>query len=545
MNISTRLLHQISYRLSRYGQQRFMRASHALKAAQLARFQNIMAVVSGSDSGYQRGLTLATSVEEFRQRVPLSDYEDWQNAINRQRSSGEFILTTETCQRYQPTSGSTAQIKWIPYTPEFLRELDQAINPWMADLYSRYPAIRKGRHYWSLSWVPGELRSVANSVNDDLQLLPWWKRLFMNRTMAVPQAVSLAPSSELSLFASLCYLCAARDLTLMSVWSPTFLLSLLEQLGQQRMAVAQVLEQGRWGEQQTSLGHLSAPRNRINAALLRNWNGRINATITRKLWPELALISAWDTSSSEPWARQLQQLFSHSDFQGKGLWATEGVVTIPYGQQYPLALESHFYEFENLANKQILFSWELEPGMQVRPVITTASGLLRYRTKDRLLVDGFINQCPTLRFISRLSGTDMVGEKMSPQAVLNIFSTLTAALPLQPVSLLAVPAEQGNHRPTYVLLASGGQELQTETQQRLEALLQEHFHYKLARELGQLNPARVIISDNAMATYTHLRLQCGAVAGNIKVEPLLLCPAASELLNTLPEDSPAESGAIA
>ncbi|MBU2038365.1 MAG: GH3 auxin-responsive promoter family protein, partial [Gammaproteobacteria bacterium] len=331
MNISTRLLHQISYRLSRYGQQRFMRASHALKAAQLARFQNIMAVVSGSDSGYQRGLTLATNVEEFRQRVPLSDYEDWQNAINRQRSSGEFILTTETCQRYQPTSGSTAQIKWIPYTPEFLRELDQAINPWMADLYSRYPAIRKGRHYWSLSWVPGELRSVANSVNDDLQLLPWWKRLFMNRTMAVPQAVSLAPSSELSLFASLCYLCAARDLTLMSVWSPTFLLSLLEQLGQQRMAVAQVLEQGRWGEQQTSLGHLSAPRNRINAALLRNWNGRINATITRKLWPELALISAWDTSSSEPWARQLQQLFSHSDFQGKGLWATEGVVTIPYG----------------------------------------------------------------------------------------------------------------------------------------------------------------------------------------------------------------------
>ncbi len=545
MNISVRLLHHISYRLSRYGQQRFIRATHALKTAQEECFQNIMAVVSGSDSGYQRGLTLATSIEEFRQRVPLSDYEDWQNAINRQRSSEEFILTTESCQRYQPTSGSTAQIKWIPYTPEFLRELDQAINPWMADLYSRYPAIRKGRHYWSLSWVPGELRSVASSVNDDLQLLPWWKRLFMNRTMAVPQAVSLAPTSELSLFASLCYLCAARDLTLMSVWSPTFLLSLLEQLGQQRMAVAQVLEQGRWGEQQISLGHLSAPRNRINAALLRNWNGRINATITRKLWPELALISAWDTSSSEPWARQLQQLFSHSDFQGKGLWATEGVVTIPYGQQYPLALESHFYEFENLANKQILFSWELEPGMQVRPVITTASGLLRYRTKDRLLVDGFINQCPTLRFISRLSGTDMVGEKMSPQAVLNIFSTLTAALPLQPVSLLAVPAEHSRHRATYVLLASGGQELQAETQQRLEALLQEHFHYKLARELGQLNPARVIISDNAMATYTHLRLQSGAVAGNIKVEPLLLCPAASELLDVIPEDNQKKNGAIA
>ena len=134
---------------------------------------------------------------------------------------------------------------------------------------------------------------------------------------------------------------------------------------------------------------------------------------------------------------------------------------------------------------------------------------------------------------------------MSPQAVLNIFSTLTTALPLQPVSLLAVPAEGGKQRPAYVLLASGGQKLQAETEQRLETLLQGHFHYQLARELGQLDPARVILSDNAITTYTQLRLRSGAVAGNIKVEPLLLCPAASELLNTLPEDSPAESGAIA
>ncbi|MCD8522390.1 MAG: GH3 auxin-responsive promoter family protein [Saccharospirillaceae bacterium] len=544
MNITTHLLHTISYRLSRNGQQRFLRATESLKTAQLARFQRIMAVVSGSDSGYQRGLTLATSVEEFRQRVPVTDYEDWHHAINQQRSSGECILTTELCQRYQPTSGSTAQMKWIPYPPEFLHELDQAINPWMADLYSRYPAIRKGRHYWSLSWVPGELRSAASSVNDDLQLLPWWKRLFMNRTMAVPQAVSLAPTSEQSLFASLCYLCAARDLTLMSVWSPTFLLSLLEQLAQQRMAVAQVLEQGKWSVQHQGLAHLTAPRSRFNAALLREWDGTLNSEITRKLWPELALISAWDTSSSEPWAKQLQTVFAHSAFQGKGLWATEGVVTIPYGESYPLALESHFYEFENLDNRQILFSWELQPGMQVRPIITTANGLLRYRTNDRLVVDGFIRQCPTLRFISRLSGTDMVGEKMSPQAVLNIFSALTAVLPLQPVSLLAVPAGNGLQHATYVLLASGGQELETETQQRLEVLLQEHFHYQLARELGQLSPSRVILCDNAMTLYTQLRLQSGAVAGNIKAEPLLLCPAAAELLNTIPHNSETEAEAV-
>lgn len=535
MSLSVRLLHRLSFQLTRRGQRRFERATLALKDAQLARFRDIMLRVSGSDSGYRYGLTQATPPEEFRLRVPLSDYEDWQPFIKRQRSTGERVLTTDECTRYQPTSGSTADIKWIPYTPAFLNELDEAINPWMADLYARYPGIRTGRHYWSLSWVPTRLRDHEGSVNDDLQLLPWWKRLFMHHTMAVPQAVSLAPTSELSMFASLCFLCAGRDLTLMSVWSPTFLLSLLDQLSDRRHDVAQVLDQGHWGEWAPHFGTLTAPRNRTNSALLRNWDGQVNAALTQQLWPELALISAWDTSSSESWAKKLRVLFAHSDFQGKGLWATEGVVTIPHGAHYPLALQSHFYEFENLDNGQILFSWELVLGMRVRPIMTSANGLLRYRTNDQLMVDGFINQCPTLRFISRLSGVDLVGEKLSPEAVLMAFDALTASLPqLEPISLLAVPSSHAQTLPRYVLLASATPALEHPAEQQLDALLCQHFHYQLARELGQLLPVRVIACDDAMAIYTQLRLDSGAVAGNIKVEPLLLCPAAARLLDTEP-----------
>lgn len=530
MSITTRLLHQLSFQLTRRGQQRFEQATHQPEATQRARFSAIMAIISGSDSGYRYGLTQATAAEEFRQRVPITDYEDWHTLIKRQRSSAELLLSTEPCERYQPTSGSTAHIKWIPYSPAFLHELDQAINPWIADLYARYPGIRTGRHYWSLSWVPTDLRSSAGSINDDLQLLPWWKRLFMHHTMAVPQAVSLAPTSELSMFASLCYLCASRDLSLMSVWSPTFLLSLLDQLSLQRHAIAEVLERGHWGEHQAALSHLSAPQQPHNAELLRRWNGQLNHTITQQLWPQLALISAWDTSSSETWARQLQRLFAHSAFQGKGLWATEGVVTIPYDGQYPLALDSHFYEFEDLESNQLLFSWELQPGMRVRPILTSGNGLLRYRTNDQLLVDGFIHHCPTLRFISRLSGTDMVGEKMAPETALTLFQELAVQLPLQPITLLAVPAGEGVQRPAYVLLATGDPALSGTTSEQLEALLCNHFHYQLARELGQLGNARAIVCPDAMAVYTHLRLRSSAVAGNIKVEPLLLCPAAATWL---------------
>jgi hypothetical protein len=63
----------------------------------------------------------------------------------------------------------------------------------------------------------------------------------------------------------------------------------------------------------------------------------------------LALVSAWDTADAAPWAQQLKACFPQAAFEGKGLWATEGVVTIPIDGQYPLAYRSHVYEFEDLA----------------------------------------------------------------------------------------------------------------------------------------------------------------------------------------------------
>ena len=524
------LLHRASFALSRRGSRHFKEATFNLQDTQVRRLRSIMALVEGTETAARYSLSTATCPVRFARQVPLSNYEDWQAAIQRQRD-GDGQLTSETCERYQPTSGSTSQVKWIPYTPAFLHELDQAIAPWVSDLYQRYPAIRHGRHYWSLSWVPQALRSEAASVNDDLKLLPWWKRLFMAGTMAVPENISLAPTSELSMFASLCYLASSRDLTMISVWSPTFAIGLLDTLAQQREAVSRVLLSGRWPADKPELRYLKAPKQRHNGRILQQWDGAINAATTAALWPQLALISAWDTSSSASWAQQLQQLFAHCEFQGKGLWATEGVVTFPLNGQYPLALESHFYEFENLDNGEILFAWQLQRGMRVRPIITTGNGLLRYVTKDQLLVDGFLNQCPSLRFISRLSGTDMVGEKMSPEAVLNLFDLLSNQFAIKPVSLLAVPGKQTDSKPGYLLLAEGNADAVAAVNEQLEVLLNEHFHYRLARELGQLQSAQTQISSNAMDTYMRLRIASGAVAGNIKVEPLTLCPEAADLLH--------------
>jgi len=528
---ATRLFHLTSYALSKRGGKQFAKATTQVEITQYAILKNLLSSIEGSQSASIFGLEQGNDLYEFQQKVPVTDYEDWQALIEKQQGGEDNVLSQHTCERYQPTSGSTSKIKWIPYNRAFLNELDRAISPWMTDLYQQYPKINQGKHYWSLSWVPSDLRNkLTASINDDLQLLPWWKSIFMAQIMAVPEAVSLAKTSEESSFATACYLVACRDLSFISVWSPTFALSLLELIKQNRYLIQHVLEKGAWLNSQSGLAYLKAPKSRGASQVLKQWNGNIDAEFTQNLWPELVLISAWDTSSSEIWAKKLAGLFPHSEFQGKGLWATEGVVSFPYQSNYPLAITSHFYEFEDLDNKQIYTSWQLRTGQNVRPIISTANGLLRYGMKDQLKVTGYINECPCFEFIGRLNGIDMVGEKISPEIAVNIINDMSSQGDISAISLLGMPSNNAKNLPSYALLCLDESSLSqtqnsvrhAELSYKLEAALCECFHYKLARELGQLDQAQVLVMANAMEVYTSHKVARGMVAGNIKIEPLVL-----------------------
>ncbi|MBQ0730646.1 MAG: GH3 auxin-responsive promoter family protein [Oleispira antarctica] len=527
----SRTLHQVSYFLSKRGENQFLLASKDVENSQKYVLKNILKNINNSENATKHKLSAYSSLKYFQEQVPITDYEYWSETIKQQQEEKINLLANTECQRYQPTSGSTAKIKWIPYTKPFLEELDNAIAPWLADMYRNYPKMKNGKHYWSLSWVPSNLRNkLTASINNDLQLLPWWKRFFMASTMAVPESISLAESSDESFFATACYLLSCSDLSFISVWSPTFALSLLEFIKQHQQEIAQVLASGEWPKEYPGLINIDTPKNIQSSRVLLKWDGIIDEKFTTAIWPRLALISAWDTSSSKIWAEKLQKIFPHSEFQGKGLWATEGVTSIPYGKQFPLALNSHFYEFEDLDTQKIIYSWQLIEGMCVRPIISSANGLLRYAMKDQLKVTGFINSCPCFEFIGRIEGTDMVGEKLSPETAVQLLNAFNLEQDITPITLIAMPANKQHDKPCYLLLCENDNSLvdkdlakrSAELAEQLESTLSQHFHYQLARELGQLGSARVSIQQDALALYANHKVEQGMVKGNIKVEPLIL-----------------------
>jgi hypothetical protein len=502
----------------------FEHALSDVRAAQLRKLDQTLRAIAGTAQAKRLRLESGLSPEDFRDRVPEIQYADVATAVEQQRGGARAQLTAARCRRYQPTSGSSAKVKWIPYTASFLADLDAAVSPWGFDLYRRFPGIGKGRHYWSLSWLPTNLRLTTDSnVNDDRALLPLSKRLFTAITAPVPPWVTTTSTSDESLFATLCFLAAADDLTVMSVWSPTFALNLFEQLAEQRAAVVEVLDAGRWD---AAHRHLPGrpPRSLRAAQLLRSWNGEQTASFFQELWPALALVSAWDTSTSARWARQLANLVPHAAFQGKGLWATEGVVTIPYRDRYPLALRSHFFEFVALDTGKPHFAWELRPGQTVRPLLTTSGGLLRYALRDRLVVRDLLGDTPCFEYLDRIDDIDMVGEKMSPETARAVLDTIAIDGSCRPLSLLAVTPLGSGDKPRYVALCEGsnpGQDSRRSAE--LDDSLRGVFHYNLARDLGQLGPARVLTVRDARRLYQEIGAARGMVIGNIKPEALLLC----------------------
>lgn len=454
--------------------------------------------------------------EDFVKKFPLTRYADWKDKIEQSRQSGKNHLAATKVIRFQPTSGSSEALKFIPYTQNFLNELDEAIGLWLTSLYRQHPQLKNATHYWSVSWLPESQRQLLenSNLNDDSALLNLTKRFLSKVTQAVPVEIAMAETAEDAMFATVTYLVADKNLGMISVWSPTFALQLLDMVEQHQDEISAVLRSGQW--QRSGLNFLKAPKSCEQSYKLKQMDFS-NPSCWKNLWPKLSLISSWDTASAQQWALQLQQRIADVAFEGKGLWATEGVVTIPFADKFPLSYQSHFYEFLLQDTEQAIPAWRLKKGDIVSPVITTGSGLTRYVIDDELEVVDFYHNVPCFRFLGRKMTVDLVGEKLDHSAAIKVLAEFKQDDYL-PISILGIE-NCTQKKPHYVMLSEGDQ-AKVPSVQALDRLLKQNFHYELARDLGQLDEPEIKHVTNAWDYYKTLAMKNGMIEGNIKPEPL-------------------------
>lgn len=457
---------------------------------------------------------------EFQRRVPLSTYDDYADSIRRIAAGETGVLTTERVELLEPTSGSTGGEKLIPYTATLRRQFQRAVAAWVYDLFRGHPAVRSGRAYWSVSPAFGPPRRTAGGLrigfDDDAAYLGTLERWAVRRVLAVPAEVARLPDLESFRYRTLLHLLAAADLSLISVWNPTFLTALLAPLADWHERLCAELV-GRDSRRAAELSELFRA-------------GRPLAETLRHVWPQLALISCWTQAAAARCVGELRELFPDIEIQPKGLLATEGCVSFPLlDRPAPvLAIRSHFFEFVESGQEatsglrpDARLAHELDRGGRYRVVITTGGGLYRYCLNDEVEVVGFENECPLLRFLGKADRvSDLVGEKLSEPHVRSVLDRVFATHRLAPAFALLVPIMARPAR--YRLYVQG---LPTDFDDALLAAelefgLRENPHYAYAIGLGQLDPAEVCVldaaGDSASQVYLRCQIRRGIRPGNVK-----------------------------
>jgi GH3 auxin-responsive promoter len=452
------------------------------------------------------------SAREYQERVPLSTYDDYTDAINRIASGGQDVLTSSRVRLFEPTSGSTRGAKLIPFTHQLQEEIRRAVAPWIVDLARSQPTLIGGPAYWSISPVT-EL-SVSNDskipigFDTDSAYLGGWFQSLVNRTLV--QCHDLRCVSDIDEFRrrTLLRLLAARDLRLVSVWHPTFLTLLLEALVSTWPSLLTSLREGLPGD---GAAKAMAPCLR-RAAELEGADPERPMTI----WPELKVISCWGDAQASTLLSDLRERFPNVRIQPKGLIATEAFVSVPFQQHYPLAVRSHFFEFIDDAGSA-KFLWELKESNCYSVVVTTGGGLYRYLLRDRIRVTGFLDRTPSIRFIGKEDGiSDLYGEKLSDSFIAEILARLLPEFaPETRFSLLAPEYERRAAR--YVLFIDSLANRPAEFADRLESELRGNPHYAYCAHLGQLLPATIAPIERGSDRLYLAKLQAdGARLGNIK-----------------------------
>ena len=346
-----------------------------------ARLRGLLERQADSEFGRAHGFDAIRSPDDFREAIPPMNYDAYRTWIERAASGEKRVLACDEPVGFERTSGTSSRAKWIPITVGLQEEFSRGLAAWFSGWKTRCPQVFEGRAYWAISppgmtpeTTPGGL---ALGMTSDAAYFPDDVGACLSEWLVVPD---LSGDAAAVFEETAAALLATPDLSVVSVWSPTFLLG-------------------------------------IDSAL-RRMRGDFS---WRELWPRLALVSCWADASSALWIPRLRERLGGVPIEGKGLLATEGVTSVPDGMDGSprLASECHWHEFLDGAGDPVGIS-NLQTGGDYEVLLSTGGGLFRYRSGDRVRVTGWgADRLPRLCFVGRMGlVSDLVGEKLHETQVI-------------------------------------------------------------------------------------------------------------------------------
>jgi hypothetical protein len=495
--------------------------NQALKSPKLAEQQLLEAIcrdITQTEYGKHYQLPAKAGYEVFSSKIPIVDYDTlspWiQNAEHQQNT-----LTRDKIDFFEYTSGSMGHKKVIPYTKQLRRSFARCFQIEGFDLLDNGLQLNSMKMFMSIS--PQVSHIPQANLKEDSEYLDGFLQWLIKPYLTTQPNIRQLPEEDFRFILALTLL-AQEQLEIISIWSPSYLLMLLQVIEQRFDELQWYLSKGSFSYKDVpiSLPLLTRSRQQYLKDLQKNYQSEF-------IWPTLKLISCWKAGTSKRIAGILANKFPATIIHGKGLLATEGPLTVPLVQAkgYVPMLQDIFFEFDD-GRQNILRLEDLRVDEEYEMIISQRSGLYRYRIGDSVRVTHFFEQTPCLEFIGRTKQIcDLVGEKLNERFVMKVFEEEPFA---RAQYLLLVPTLLASGQGKYYLLTDHPHLVLHTTS--LDSLLSTNFHYQNARKMLQLLEPQILFHPQIAALLSNMRQSLGIKMGDQKECALIRCPKEGEFL---------------
>lgn len=395
----------------------------------------------GRAHGFAAILRSRDPVAEYRRRVPLAVYHDFEHCLERMAAGESGLLTADRVVFFAPSSGTTGRAKMIPITRRSawltLRALllsRAVLNRWLPD-----GGTGRGLSLVRMSENPDHTSggiptgdASAFGMRQAAWLLPW---LY---TTPLP-ALGIADKPA-ALFIHALFALRERDLDHISATFAHYVVQFFRVIEKRWPELLDSLATGRLPPQielpaalRQELESLLRPDPELAARLRPDFENGMRG-IGRRLWPRLACVAAVTTGTFEVYLPQLREYLGATRICNLLYGATEAQIGISLDpdrpQQYVLIPGSCAAEFIPAAeadnpSPSTVGVAGLRPGECYELVITNHAGFYRYRMDDVVRVTGFRAGSPILEFAYR-RGTilNLAAEKTTEEQVASVVRQL-------------------------------------------------------------------------------------------------------------------------
>lgn len=478
-------------------------------AAQRRLLQRILQDNAATAFGRQHGFADIADWQDFRDAVPVQDYESLRPAIDAQCATGDPVLTTDAPLWYARTSGTTGQPKDIPVTRRTvaLNRYAQRLTALTLFRQTRFfdgeilafssPAV-EGRRPGGAAFGSATGHAYANTSS------------LVRALFVLPEAVYAISDYDRKYYVAALLGLAARRLTGLVAANPSTLLKLIETVETHRADLLADLSGDRTAWLDGVDPHLRAPIDtRLRsvapppAHLQRILSGSRPVRLA-DLWPSLGAVLTWTGGSCGIAVNALRpQLPANCRIVEVGYRASEVTATVNVdcaGDRCLPALHHTVFEFVEKdawerGEAAFLGLGQLQTDRQYYVFITTAAGLYRYDMNDVVRVSGRIGRTPTLTFVRKGRGvTNITGEKLAEQDVIAAVTRGLSEAGLRSPFFVALADETARR---YDLLLEPDRSVTVGAAATLAADIDRHLRglnleYDAKRASGRLDPLRLV-----------------------------------------------------